>query len=294
MKELYKNIRKISKNIYNSYYINDFNKLEYLIKDEKEFYENLDDDEIKKTIDYLKALSTKKDIDLYEDYEIVLYNNEEELIIRRIINKLNQICNKKINYNDNSEKEVIELKPNLTLILPNSDMFLSELYCKLIANIDIKYLFFIINNNELEYTKKQNIFINTLFINPYLEDAILNPVINLEELIKNEDDLYNNLWEYIKDIYQEYLEDYCRNNILLNISMMVSEIDLNNESNVVARSIYLRTLFNYLSREKLEEINYNYNEEERTIYNFLGEEYIKKAFKTIEKDKIQIEKIKTR
>lgn len=296
MESLYQRFYLISKQILEAYGKNNFDKLEHLINCEKELYQNLDIITLRKFDNYINSLSNDLNIDMYEDYEIVLYNKDNELIIRRIINKLSQIYNIKQNYNNeyNYEKDVMRLNSNITLIIPNSDIFLSELYYQLVVNIDIKYLYFIIDDDELTTEKKQSIFTNSLFINSYLEDKLLNPKINLEEFIKTEDTLYNNLWEYIKEIYQEYLEDYCKNNILLNMSMMISAIDINNQSNTIARSIYLRTLFNYLDEEILEEINYDYNEQEREIYNILGDKYIRKSFRTIEQDKVQIEKIKTR
>ena len=70
--------------------------------------------------------------------------------------------------------------------------------------------------------------------------------------------------------------------------------DLNNLNNSKIRSLYLRTMFNFLDEDEIEQINYSFREKELKIYNKVGYDEVIDAFRKYEEDKNNIIKIKTR
>lgn len=295
--EQYNKLYRMSYEIYDLYRQNDMNKLKKIIDEENKLYENYNSQQLLALLDYIYWLNGEKALHYLCDYELPLYDNKKRLIIGRVINKLVYFINRSFLCKKESSlpiKDVLLLDKNITFVAENTACAFSELYNKITTQIETKYLYFIFDSNELDDEKKKEIFLNSLFINPLLEEKLLKPTLNLADFIKKEDNLYNGLWENIKETYKEYLEYQCRELIFHNIDRMLSEIDCDNIQNVVARSIYLRTAFNYLEENVLEDINYNYKEQERKVANPVGDEYIRNSFRKINKDKEQIQKIKTR
>ncbi|MBE6160071.1 MAG: hypothetical protein E7157_03370 [Lactobacillales bacterium] len=297
MEQEYNILLKISSEIYDLYNQNDINKLKKLIEEENKIYEQYNPEQLTEIINYIYYLNGEKTLNYLYEYEIPLYNNKKRIIIERIINKLTNHINRSFLKEKESEfpiKDVLLLDNNTILVAENTDYSFSELYNKIITQVEIKYLYFVMDNDKLDNEKKKEIFLNDLFINPFLEEKLLKPIVNFADFVKEEDNLYNGLWDNIKETYNEYLEYQCKEIALHNIDRMLSEIDIYNPQNTIARSLYLRAVFNYLTNEQIEDIYNNYNEEFREINNLFGDEYIRFSFNSISKDKEEIEKIKTR
>lgn len=294
MENIINKLYLISKKVLKAYETSDYNTTKRLIDLEYEEYRKFDIQTILSLFDYIISELGKNNMIELENYEIAFNNKKEQLILKRIFNRLNQIINRYYQYEEKIttlEKDVTYVEKNKILIMQNMDGAYNELCEKIITNIETKYLYFILENNNLDDYTKSNIFINTMYINPYLEEKIFTKNIMMDKLIKNEDNLYYNLWEYVKESYEDIIYNYCKDNSICIIETMITDLELN-EQQLLIYSIYLRTLFNYLDYETLEEINNNYNEEEFDKYNILGDSYIRHAFQMINNDKEKIRQIK--
>lgn len=297
MYNIHDKFKLISKNILDAYNQENYKKLKELLDLEDREYKKMDVHLLNNYIDYLEYESKKLNIIDLENYEIALYNNQKQLIIRRMVNKVNQILNRYYYFEQNIErleKDIIPITNNIIFVIQNFDGAMSELDEKILTNIETKYLYFILNNSKLDVSQKSRIFTNTLFVNPYLEEKILSPTIKIDEFIKNEDNLYFNLWDNIKNEYKLFIFDYCTNASIYTIESMLSEIDLDDNIHTIARSIYLRTLFNYLDEETIEKIHEQYNNLEINKLNTYGDDLIIDSFNKVESDNYMIQKIKTR
>ena len=140
--------------------------------------------------------------------------------------------------------------------------------------------------NNKEYIK------NLSFISSYLEEKIKENN-DIKQLVKSEDNLYDNLWEDFKSDYEYMLNNYVIEAIEKDIVIMHSYRDLNNSINSKIRSLYLRTMFNFLDEDEIEQINYSFREKELKIYNKVGYDEVINAFKKYNEDQDNITKIKT-
>lgn len=296
MYNIYDKFNLISKNILDAYNQNNYERLENLLKIEDREYKKIDVHLLNNFIDYLEYESKNLDIIDFENYEIALYNNQKQLIIRRMVNKVNQMLNRYYYMEqdvDKLEKDIVPIEHNIILAIQNFDGALSELDEKILTNIETKYLYFILNSFNFNDKQKSEIIINTLFVNPYLEEKILSKTININKFIKVEDNLYYELWDNIKKEYEEFIFNYCTNTSIYTIETMLSEIALDNNKITLARSIYLRTLFNFLDYKTIDKINEIYNNIEIEKTDTLANKLIKNAFNRVEKDSLIIQKIKT-
>ena len=222
-----------------------------------------------------------------DNYEVLLYGDKNTFIIRRIYNKLSD----KLLYDYSTEK-MTSVTLNDQIILEGNfiEKAMIELAEKIIANIEIKFLYLM----QLEKIPNSKEYIKNLsFISLYLEEKIKENN-DIKQLVKSEDNLYNNLWEDFKSDYEYILNNYVIEAIEKDIVIMHSCRDLNNLNNSKIRSLYLRTMFNFLDEDEIEQINYSFREKELKIYNKVGYDEVIDAFRKYEEDKNNIIKIKTR
>lgn len=285
----------ITKRIFEEYHNNNMNKLKRLIDIENEEYSKLKLIEIDYLEDYLFNKLNEKKLNFFENYEFALYNNKYNICIQRMYNQIGKLYSRYTDYNNNElEEDINEIEPNIFLIMKNQDGAIGELQSKIKANIETKFLYFLLSDANISKEIKEQIFINLLFVDPYLEEKLLSSTIHIDKYIKEEDELYYNTWKNIKDLYEEIWFNYSLDNIYNTIDIMLSETDLDDDNNTKVRGIFLRTLFNGLDTETLEEINYQFNSTENNIYNYFGEQEIRNSFNEIERDNMKIKKIKTR
>ena len=161
----------ISKNILDSYRTNDYNRTKELIELENNEYKKFVIEEIFSLFDYLFCEMDTLDMLDLENYEVAFYNNDKNLIIRRMYNKVNQIMNR---YHRKEHKllplakEFCVVDNNLIIAMQNITGALDDLERKILANIETKYLYFMNSSNSLNDNKKSTIFMNTMYVNPYL------------------------------------------------------------------------------------------------------------------------------
>lgn len=295
MKNLMEKFYLIDKNILEAYRKGNFEETKKLIELENEEYKKIDIQDIIKFFDFLFNELEQLNISNNENFEVAIYNNDKHLITMRMYNKVSQIMNRFYQYEENKkyiEKDVCKIDKNLLIVTQNIDGAIADLEENILANIEIKYLYFMLLNNGIDNDKKSNVFMNTMYINPYLEEKLLLPKIEIDKFIKNEDELYFNLWGYPRDNYDDFIYNYCINNISFIIESMITKMDTDENTNL--KFTYLRALFNYLDYETLENLKREFIRSEIEVENLYGERLVSIAFNWIERDNEIIRKIKTR
>lgn len=285
----------ISKKILETYRNGNYEELKKLIKLENDEYDKTDIQFIINFFDVLILKLNQMDIYKYENYETALYNNDKILITRRLYNKVKQIMNRYYAHEENTtifEKDLCQIDDNLLIVTQNLDGAFADLEEKIITNIETKYLYFMMACQGIDNNKKQTVFMNTMFVNPYLEEKLLTPHVRIDEFIKKEDELYFNLWKYVRESYESFLNSYCIDTVIDTIETMVCETDL--EENTALRFMYLRSLFNSLDYVTLDDIKDEYIKSDLEVENPYGEKLVSIAFDCIYKDNEIIRKIKTR
>lgn len=295
IREIFDQLYDIGDNIYDLYKNKQFNDaINFTIK-ENNIYNNIDIDNLLDLYEDVVKIEEEAKVNDYDNYELLLYGCKSVLITRRIYLKLQKfICNS-IEYKEDI-RTAAKLENNFLYVCPNFNNSLVDLCNRIYSNIEIKFLYFCDINNKLSEKNKNSISRKMMFMNCYIEDKFLNAneENKIEDFIKKEDDLRNNLWENITSYYDEVIKEYALGSINKNIKLMLSDFDLYDNINIEIRKIYLRTLFNYLDEGTLSDINYNYRNSKHKIYNVKGEELITEAFREINKDKQIIKQIKTR
>ncbi len=289
-KEIYEEIYNFTCKIYDAYQIEDKNLLNKIIELEEPLYDRifteLDDYNLNVFLEYAIFKYSSINPHDYDLYEAILYEDKNKFVIRRINNKL---LKKSIEYNITDEnKQAITLNDQITLVSSNIYDASIELNEKIIANIEAKFIYMLEKENIIN---RDEIIKKLTFVSVYLEEIVKNKAI--EEIIKEEDNLYNNLWEHVKNDYMYMLNEYVTKTIGKNIIFMHSKIDLNNPNNIKVREIYLRTLFNYLDIKEIDLIKKQYEKEDLVVYNKEGYKAVIESFESYDKDKELIKKIKT-
>lgn len=261
----------------------------FAIKNVEKIYKNLTLPELNKLDDIVKEIENAQDMFELDNYEMIMYADREYLVIRRILLDLNRYI---INYHDEND-EPFYLFSNfgeMCAIKINDDA-IYELYNKSIANIELKFLYLLQNNNKLNNFEKNECIKKLMFINPYIEEKILkNP--SFEDNIKNEDNLKNNLWTNIEIEYDNNFITYILNEIEKNYIYLSTGLDIKSQLNFEIRSTYLRTLFSYVDITTIHQINENFKNSRYKATNKIGENRIKEIIGTSEEDKKLIKKIK--
>ncbi|MBP3461484.1 MAG: hypothetical protein J6K21_03635 [Bacilli bacterium] len=290
IKQIYKDIYQFTDKLYDKYNINDKKILNYILSLEDSIYDSIFNklslNKFNEFLEYVEEEYDKINQNEDDNYEVLLYGDKKAFIIRRIYNKLSDklLC-------DYSNEKMTSVTLNDQIILESNfiENAMIELAEKIIANIEIKFLYLMqlekIPNNK-EYIK------NLSFISSYLEEKIKENN-DIKQLVKSEDNLYDNLWEDFKSDYEYMLNNYVIEAIEKDIVIMHSYRDLNNSINSKIRSLYLRTMFNFLDEDEIEQINYSFREKELKIYNKVGYDEVINAFKKYNEDQDNITKIKT-
>ena len=291
MRKKLEKIYELTENILYDYSYNDnYDYLYDLLNEEYDFYYELSSKKLIKLLDYMP-----KGIENYPDYAIAFQNNEPLLIYRRIYNQINKTLNDIVlSESDGTiiEKSLLNLDNKKYLLIQNYDNAIRELLEKICITVDTKFLYFVLLDNKLIDYNKQLLYTNMMFINPYLEEKIFSDKISIDEFVSKEDELYNGLWDNVKEGYNNILYSY----IYSCMAFVLDNTIYNKRSDdqeLLVNEIYLRTLFNYLDEEDLEKINYNFRNIEFKDYNKKGYDYFVDSFKHINDDKKIIKKIKT-
>lgn len=282
----------LSEKVLQGFQSTDFSKTVSLLEEEKQFYNNLNFFELYDIMQNTCIMEELNGTFYYDNYELPLYNHETSFILRRMFVYANKVLANRYDPAD-TENALFKLD-NTKYIFINPNNIIYELSSKLYSNIETKFILFLTNNPNISNERKSSMISSLMYVDPYLQDKIFSKQIVLPDYIKAEDDLYNNLWANVKDIYEDKLSYICDTGIHNTINLMLSKIDLNNKENILIREMYLRTLFNYTDEEYLEEINYEFNNIDFDIQNEFGYNQIVNAFKSINKDTEMINKIKVK
>ena len=299
--DIYNDLYSLEETIYKDYDINNKEKIKNYVDLEDKVFNKLDLEDLSELLKYSNSVMDSLEQDDYEDYEILLYGEEPLLIARRLHFKIYKYYNEYPLYEgEYTETAIKQIEENKYFVCYNLlDSFL-ELDEKIYAEILMRFLFLLskenideIKDENLEYDNYQYNYLNKIsFINPYIEEKLFENS-DIEFHIKIEDNLYNELWEYVKVNYVETIVNTLMPSIKKNIVIMHSKRDINNDKNTLIRETFLRTSFSFLDPETIAEINYKYREENFEVYNKVGYQAINNAFRRVNQDKEIIKKIKT-
>ena len=283
----------ISEILLEKYYDYNFEEVKKCIDYEISIYKNLSIKQLNQLVKYVEDLEIKLDSFRYENIEISP-NINDKLIIRHILNRINQALNRTyyLEKNRKIEKEIYRVSNDKIIIMQNIAGALSELDEKILANIETKYIFFLITDQSINDFTKGGIINNSLYVNPYLEEKLLKnavKAVNVNEYIKNEDNLYNNLYDNVKIEYNKFLKDYCLNTIEYMINSLETE---NNQLLIKLKELYIRTLLNYLDLEDIKALEEKYNNVILNNNLLISNELKKNIFDKTSEDKKTIKYIK--
>ncbi len=283
----------ISEILLEKYYDYNFEEVKKCIDYEISIYKNLSIKQLNQLVKYVEDLEIKLDSFRYENIEISP-NINDKLIIRHILNRINQALNRTyyLEKNRKIEKEIYRVSNDKIIVMQNIAGALSELDEKILANIETKYIFFLITDQSINDFTKGSIINNSLYVNPYLEEKLLKnavKAVNVNEYIKNEDNLYNNLYDNVKIEYNKFLKDYCLNTIEYMINSLETE---NNQLLIKLKELYIRTLLNYLDLEDIKALEEKYNNVILNNNLLISNELKKNIFDKTSEDKKTIKYIK--
>lgn len=283
----------ISEILLEKYYDYNFEEVKKCIDYEISIYKNLSIKQLNQLVKYVEDLEIKLDSFRYENIEISP-NINDKLIIRHILNRINQALNRTyyLEKNRKIEKEIYRVSNDKIIIMQNIAGALSELDEKILANIETKYIFFLITDQSINDFTKGGIINNSLYVNPYLEEKLLKnavKAVNVNEYIKNEDNLYNNLYDNVKIEYNKFLKDYCLNTIEYMINSLETE---NNQLLIKLKELYIRTLLNYLDLQDIKALEEKYNNVILNNNLLISNELKKNIFDKTSEDKKTIKYIK--
>lgn len=283
----------ISEILLEKYYDYNFEEVKKCIDYEISIYKNLSIKQLNQLVKYVEDLEIKLDSFRYENIEISP-NINDKLILRHILNRINQALNRTyyLEKNRKIEKEIYRVSNDKIIVMQNIAGALSELDEKILANIETKYIFFLITDQSINDFTKGSIINNSLYVNPYLEEKLLKnavKAVNVNEYIKNEDNLYNNLYDNVKIEYNKFLKDYCLNTIEYMINSLETE---NNQLLIKLKELYIRTLLNYLDLEDIKALEEKYSNVILNNNLLISNELKKNIFDKTSEDKKTIKYIK--
>lgn len=283
----------ISEILLEKYYDYNFEELKKCIDYEISIYKNLSIKQLNQLVKYVEDLEIKLDSFRYENIEISP-NINDKLILRHILNRINQALNRTyyLEKNRKIEKEIYRVSNDKIIVMQNIAGALSELDEKILANIETKYIFFLITDQSINDFTKGSIINNSLYVNPYLEEKLFKnavKAVNVNEYIKNEDNLYNNLYDNVKIEYNKFLKDYCLNTIEYMINSLETE---NNQLLIKLKELYIRTLLNYLDLEDIKALEEKYSNVILNNNLLISNELKKNIFDKTSEDKKTIKYIK--
>ncbi len=283
----------ISEILLEKYYDYNFEEVKKCIDYEISIYKNLSIKQLNQLVKYVEDLEIKLDSFRYENIEISP-NINDKLILRHILNRINQALNRTyyLEKNRKIEKEIYRVSNDKIIVMQNIAGALSELDEKILANIETKYIFFLITDQSINDFTKGSIINNSLYVNPYLEEKLFKnavKAVNVNEYIKNEDNLYNNLYDNVKIEYNKFLKDYCLNTIEYMINSLETE---NNQLLIKLKELYIRTLLNYLDLEDIKALEEKYSNVILNNNLLISNELKKNIFDKTSEDKKTIKYIK--
>ena len=211
IEQIYKKIYFITGLLYNS------NKDKELImkQTEDDEYKKLSYEELNKLYDFLELFTSSIGLEYLPNYELSYLNKVDYLVIKRMQEKTFMYLNQYVEYDSNKSKKYgIKYDKNNLLVINNYEQALSEVYIKILNLISAKLLYFINKSNDITEDTKNKINKNYYFITPTIDSKI-------EDIIKNESNFYNNLWDDIKLEYDGFLRDFLMTEIAGVINVML-------------------------------------------------------------------------
>lgn len=288
----------LSNDIYDCY--NNYNKeeLNRLLKNEKELYLSSSVDDITAIYMRVEKLERTMHTNELDNFEVVMYDQLEALIIRRILIKSLFYKNLFSSYREYNPNKPIKYDADEVFIINDKIMLYSsiinsgyeELANKLYSNVDIKFLY-LLKNSSFKEEEKNKFIHNMAFVDLEIEKKLINNSFNLEKCIKDEDLLYQNLWEIMKDAFNEIQYEFCSQNVNKMISILLSNTDKKDYYTKI-RGIYLKTVLSYFDKEDIKNIYRNYTALDDSNFNKKGQLEVESSFLTLQKDKELIKKTK--
>ncbi len=261
------------------------NKIKDIIHKEDQLYNEL-------TLEELESIYTKYKT-LYENqqdfsnHEIILFNDKNLSIIRRIFLRIyKQML--QIYVPENNSKDMLLIGDKKLSMKIDKNLYNNakeELKFKISSKIELRFLDLLLYDENLFMKQKMNIIHKSMFINPYLEEELINNNFDVDNLIEKENLLFKELWDIFKTFYIEEMYTTSCNRLLNEIYIMRSKLDINKPFNSYIRSIYLRSLLCNLDNSSIQKTLSEIEEDNFDIFNEEGELNVKYALSRIETDR---------
>ncbi len=290
-----KDCDKMLKKIYNELYVlagNIYEEYEENLKNEEDLkYNNLDILTLKRlqiTLSILLKNSFK-----YDEYEICLLD-DDSIILSRILNKTNLYLDKsaeELNIRKSYFCDLYSFKDDKLTFLSNVYGKYNSLSEKIMADIEMKYMYLLKNDDNMSNEMKNLLSYNLAFINPYIENVVVDNKTNIKEYIKNEDQRYNEMDDSSKYLYDDFIEFYTNYTLNKTISKMLTDKKMS-EKVAKINSIFMRSIFLYMNESEIEKLKYKYRYTNPTLVSQNGYECMMDAFQKVESDKELIKKLK--
>lgn len=292
-----KDCDKMIKKLYNELYVlagNLFEEYENDIKiEEDKKYESCNILTLKELQVYLNIIANRYNLLDYSNPEICMLD-DDSIILARMLNKTAKYTDElaeKVNYDK-------VLFNNLYLNKNDNLYYITNLYGSfnifsedVIAGLEMKYLYLLKNESDLDKDIKDNMAYRMFYINPYIEEEIITKNKPIPDYIKTEKQKYDKLDEFDKYLYNDFI-DYYSSSTLKYFFKKLLTADYVSEGYSRVIELYLRANFNCLSKETIDKLYLNFNENYTPDMNLEGYNTIKRAFNRIKDDKELIKRIR--
>lgn len=286
LKNLLFNLYDLSEILYYNY--NNVEISNNILAIEKENYSKFSINSLVQIQNIVEYILNKYDIDNKENFELI-FEEDEVLIFKRIYNQIKKSIN---NYHkDYLFVDLYDVVNGKLKFIDNIGGSINILEEEMICNIETKFLYFLIDDKSLTNEYKSEVLLKLLYVNPYLDEKLQDHKKTIIEYLLKEDEYYNNLSDLNKKVYDSNIVEYSLN-VLKDIFYKLLTNKYLEEDELKIYELYIRSLFNNLDENTLEQLNYNFNEMNVNIINKDGEEAIRRAFKSIKKDRENIKKLK--
>ena len=229
----------------------------------------------------------------YDSYEICLLD-DDTIILSRILNKTNLYLDKILNnFNIRNSYfcDVYRKKDNKLLFLSNVYGTYNSLSERIMADIEMKFMYLLKQDEKMSDEMKNMLSYNLTFINPYIENVVIDNKTNILDYIKLEDQRYNEMDELDKYLHDDFIEFYIQHTLNKTINKMLTNKKMTERLSQI-KSLSLRALFLYMSEYELDKLKYQYKNTNPSLVSKFGYEGLMDSLKKIESDRELIKKIK--
>lgn len=234
---------EVARDIYTSY--GNMEKLKKLRQKETEMYLDMDISEIMQSREEMDAISDLKHIYYSENYELSNTKSFEDLLIRRVDNKLIDLT-KLLNI---SGSDIIQLDKNFILVNANRNCYNMHVTDQVIRNIEAKFLYLVSKNPGMSEKEKNYIIRNLIFMDGMLEDKFSNGE-GVKNIIDEENRLNIDNSEY-SIAYVSSITKYLNSSI----TNLIYDVVDPKASNRKLKELYLRSLLVYLHSSEEEKLH---------------------------------------